>query len=69
MRDRHFPRLCASCAAPLARQEDACWRCDTPWAADEQPRTALRVIAGGARTQTPPDAERWLDEGGTVAAD
>jgi predicted amidophosphoribosyltransferase len=29
MRDRHLPRLCQTCEAPLARQQDACWRCHT----------------------------------------
>jgi len=48
MRDRHFPRLCGSCQAPMARQEDACWRCGTQWANEDGPRTALRVIDGGA---------------------
>jgi hypothetical protein len=48
MRDRHFPRLCRSCRAPLARQEDMCWRCGTQWAAEDEPRTTLTVIAGGA---------------------
>jgi predicted amidophosphoribosyltransferase len=51
MRDRHFPRLCRSCRAPMARQEDTCWRCDTHWAAEDGPRTTLQVIAGGADTQ------------------
>lgn len=50
MRDRHFPRLCRSCQAPMARQEDACWRCGTDWATEAEPRTALRVISGGALT-------------------
>jgi hypothetical protein len=27
MRNRHFPRLCRSCDAPMARREDTCWRC------------------------------------------
>jgi hypothetical protein len=26
-RSRHTPRLCRSCSAPLASQEDDCWRC------------------------------------------
>ena len=48
MRDRHFPRVCRSCQAPMARQEDTCWGCGARWAADDAPRTTLRVIAGGA---------------------
>jgi hypothetical protein len=26
-RNRHEPRLCLTCAAPLAGQENSCWRC------------------------------------------
>jgi hypothetical protein len=51
MRDRHFPRLCRACSAPLARQEGACWRCGTQWAAEDGPRTTLKVIAGAAGAQ------------------
>ncbi len=47
MRERHFPRVCRSCSAPMARQEDTCWRCGTQWATEDAPRTALRVIQGG----------------------
>jgi hypothetical protein len=50
MRERHFPRVCRSCQAPMARQEDTCWRCGAPGAADDAPRTTLQVIAGGAPT-------------------
>jgi len=39
MRDRHLPRLCGHCHAPLARQEDACWRCGTQWASEVAPQT------------------------------
>jgi hypothetical protein len=48
MRDRHVPRLCDLCRAPMARQEAACWSCGTRWADEGVPRAALRVIAGGA---------------------
>jgi hypothetical protein len=47
----------------MARQEDACWRCGAGWASDDAP--TLRVIAGG----TPPRADRWVDDGGSVAAE
>jgi hypothetical protein len=77
MRDRHFPRVCRSCQAPMARQEDTCWRCHTEWATEEQPRAPLRVIPGGAPTPAagarPPrpaiagtDADRWIGEGGSL---
>lgn len=32
MRDRHHPRVCRSCRAPMARQEERCWRCAAAWA-------------------------------------
>jgi hypothetical protein len=75
MRDRHFPRVCGSCKAPMARQENGCWRCGAKWASEEVPRTALRVIAGGrlvrpaadaARADAGLDADRWLNDGGSV---
>jgi predicted amidophosphoribosyltransferase len=31
MRDRHFPRLCRTCDAPMARQADTCWHCGAQW--------------------------------------
>ena len=43
----------------MARQEDSCWRCRTPWLRDDEP--ALRLIPGDA------DADRWTNEGGRVA--
>ena len=68
MRDRHFSRVRGSCQAPMARQENACWRCGAKWAL---PRTALRVVAGGqrvrpaadaARADARLDADRWMNE-------
>jgi hypothetical protein len=79
MRHRHVPRLCRSCQAPMARQEDTCWRCETEWVSDEAPRTRLRVIRGGASVavaadehavgQARIDMERWATEGGSVPAE
>ena len=85
MRERHFPRVCRSCRAPMARQEDACWRCGTEWASEDAPRTTLKVIAGGAQAADPPEpatavaahaasdarlaADRWANEGGSFASD
>ena len=71
MRERHFPRVCRSCSAPMARQEDTCWRCGTQWASEDGPRTTLRVIAGGGRgvSDARLDADRWANEGGSVAAE
>ena len=66
MRERHFPRVCGSCRAPMARQEDSCWRCGTRWASEDGPRTTLTVIAGGA---APWDLDRWAEEGGSVMAE
>jgi hypothetical protein len=48
MRDRHFPRLCRSCDAPMARQEDTCWSCEAAWDYRRSARrNAQRVIPGG----------------------
>jgi predicted amidophosphoribosyltransferase len=47
MRQRHIPRLCQSCGGPMARQTETCWRCGTRWAAEDEPRTRLRLIRGG----------------------
>jgi len=68
MRDRHIPRLCRSCQGPMARQEDACWRCGARWEADDPAPIRLRVIEG---TTGPlrDDAERWSNEGGSVDGD
>ena len=66
MRDRHFPRLCGQCHAPMARQEDACWRCGTPWAPEEEPRTALHAVSGGAPEEALVHTDRWVDEGGSI---
>jgi hypothetical protein len=71
MRERHFPRVCRSCGAPMARQEDTCWRCGTQWASEDGPQTTLTVIAGGARgvCEACLDADRWTNEGGSVASE
>lgn len=53
MRDRHIPRRCRSCQAPMARQEAGCWSCGTQWAREGAPQPALRVIAGGAARDAP----------------
>ena len=76
MRDRHLPRLCRACHAPMARQENTCWRCGTQWATEDRPRPPLHVIPGGAPTDAVAKAravtearlamDRWVDEGGRV---
>ena len=68
MRERHHPRVCRHCRAPMARQEDACWRCGTEWAPEEEPRTTLRLVPDDAIAQTD-DAERRTSEGGSFASD
>jgi hypothetical protein len=65
MRNRHIPRLCLNCQAPMASDEDTCWRCGVEWASEQGPRTTLRLIPGDARL----DTERWKNEGGSVAAE
>ena len=76
MRQRHIPRLCQSCRSPMARQAERCWRCGTQWASEDEPRTRLRVIPGGAPAAGAGneraaraariDMDRWADEGGSV---
>jgi hypothetical protein len=66
MRNRHFPRLCRTCLAPMAGQEDTCWRCGAQWASEDVPRTKLRVIPGGRLTPPatkPTQAPAALDAG------
>jgi predicted amidophosphoribosyltransferase len=63
MRDRHFPRLCRSCEAPMARQEGACWRCGAPWVDRERtPMThrsteSMSLKREGTPVSTPPPAD------------
>jgi predicted amidophosphoribosyltransferase len=64
MRERHFPRVCLTCSAPMARQEDTCWRCASQWVSEDAPQRTLKVIDGGRL-----DADRWANEGGSVAAE
>ena len=66
MRERHFPRVCRSCKAPMARQQDTCWRCGSQWASEDAPRTTLKVIPGGAQVEH--DADRWANEGVVATA-
>jgi predicted amidophosphoribosyltransferase len=75
VRDRHLPRLCRSCQAPIARQDAACWRCGVECAAEEGPRTMSPALAGGqpaqpmtvlARAEAAMHMDRWMDEGGSV---
>ena len=85
MRQRHIPRVCRACHAPMARQEDTCWRCGTEWASEDGPRTALTVIEGGAPVDERPDpaiavstraasdartdADRWANDGGSFVVE
>jgi predicted amidophosphoribosyltransferase len=38
MRDRHLPRVCHNCSAPMARQDDSCWRCGAVWTVEPELR-------------------------------
>jgi hypothetical protein len=78
MSDRHVPRLCHSCRAPMTRQDDSCWRCGAQWASEDAPPTTLRAIAGGllahpvaelARAEMRHDDDRWTNEGGSVGSE
>src|SRR5689334_4935171 len=60
MLSRHFPRLCRSCDAPMARQEDSCWSCGAAWDYRSAGQNRRRVITGG-------DAAS-VDSGGQITA-
>ncbi len=40
MLDRHIPRLCHDCGAPMSRQTDDCWNCGAHWVAAPAPSAA-----------------------------
>ena len=63
MRDRHIPRLCRACHAPMARQEDSCWRCGEHWVTADATTVALR---DAPRDDVTAQTARWTDEGGSV---
>jgi hypothetical protein len=58
MRNRHLPRVCANCRAPMAGQESSCWRCGVEWASEDEPRTTLRLVS----SQPLPQPERLAGE-------
>jgi hypothetical protein len=68
MRDRHVPRLCPSCRAPMARQEALCWKCGADWLPEIQPPPRPERVRGASEHVTAArlDLERWLDEGGSA---
>lgn len=35
--NRHIPRVCANCGAPLGGNDRACWSCHTVWVAPSAP--------------------------------
>ena len=66
MRSRHVPRVCGHCNAPMARQEDACWRCATEWSFEDAPRIAFEVLSVGAPEATRLETDR--ENTGALAA-
>jgi hypothetical protein len=52
----------------MAGQDDTCWRCGVAWAAEDEPRTTLRLVQAGAPSQAVLDTERWTNEGGSFAS-
>jgi hypothetical protein len=48
MRNRHRPRLCGTCTAPVAGDEEKCRRCGEEWAPENEPRTKLRLVPAPA---------------------
>jgi predicted amidophosphoribosyltransferase len=58
MRNRHLPRVCANCQAPMAGQESRCWRCGVEWASEDEPHTTLRLVS----SRSLPEPERLAGE-------
>jgi predicted amidophosphoribosyltransferase len=59
MRDRHLPRLCPFCTAPMARQEDVCWNCGRAHVPTRRRQELAVPLAA--------DDDRWDDDGGHAA--
>jgi predicted amidophosphoribosyltransferase len=57
MRNRHIPRVCRDCQAPLASGAASCWRCGVAWATEEQPPTTLRLVPSAPPASDPLPAE------------
>lgn len=55
MGNRHIPRLCRSCASPMAGQEATCWSCGAAYAPVGRSSTTTTAATAGAR---------WDDDGG-----
>jgi hypothetical protein len=60
-RNRHTPRLCVACGAPLGSQEGACWRCGSRLADRHEQLAEPDRLAQS-------DTERWTDEGGGLVS-
>ncbi len=59
LRNRHTPRLCVACEAPLGSQDGACWQCGNRCADRHEQRVE-------PERQTQSDADRWTEGGGLV---
>ena len=57
MRNRHIPRVCRQCHAPMASGAGTCWRCGVAWATEEEPPTTLRLVHSGPSPTDPLPAE------------
>lgn len=57
MGNRHIPRVCRHCQAPMASGATTCWRCGVAWTTEEQPPTTLRLVPSGPPASDPPPAE------------
>jgi hypothetical protein len=68
MRDRHFPRLCRTCDAPMARQEDTGWKSGAAWDQRRATRKLLRVIGSRAAERTESGHQPLIAAGITIRA-
>ena len=71
MRERHFPRLCRCCDAPMARQEDTCWSCEAAWDHRSARPNVVRMMPAGHAARPDggdqPTAPAVSGEAGAVA--
>lgn len=61
---RHITRLCDACGAPMARQENDCWRCGAACSTSAAPIRPIGKGPASAAALTRIALDRWTNEGG-----
>ena len=68
MGDRHIPRVCEHCQAPMASGATTCWRCGVAWATEGPPPTTLRLVSSAPRASDPSAGEAATLQAAAAAA-